>query len=147
MALGMVVNQVYASSDTLGVTLTPWVIILEVVHLKVFFPLSLKDLIIIRIFISPLLLSYSLLLLSVHGIFHLNLSKLIQRHGREIMTRLEHLLLILLAKAHAVINILILHSDSLNFLLCTIWIFILIHYITTRLSILRGTSSSRHHIW
>ena len=103
-----------AESDALGITTTFGYVVFPVVALSILLALGFEDLLIVGVLVgagSLLLLISSLALKSVS---HLNISELLQRHRRQVVARLEHLLLVLLLQAHAVIDVLVAHLDLID---------------------------------
>ena len=116
-------------SNSLCVAFSLRIIILVIIELQCPFPFPFQHFLVIWILFSFRLLVLLLFLLPFHGICHFNICKLFEGHCWQVVPWLEYLLLILALERHPVVDIILLHMDSFDWLELAHWIDVLLHYL------------------
>ena len=116
-----------AVSDALGIATALGDVVLPIVHCSVFLALGLQDVLIVRVLFSSRCLLLLITSLALHCVSHLPICILLQRHRRQVVARLEDLLLVLRAQRHSIVDVLVTHLDPIDRLVFAHRVDVLLH--------------------
>ena len=107
--------------------------------------LSFEHILVIRVLLRPRGLLLLITGLALHRVSHLLVSVLFEGHRGQVVSWLEHLLLVLTSERHSIVNIFVSHLDAIDRFVFAHWVNILLHNVA--LNILVGLRPRRiyHH--